>query len=224
MSMGERFRAGLARQLGRPEGIRGRIVARRLNRGNHAAIAAAIEETGVRPGQVAADVGFGGGVGLQLLLDRVGPTGRVQGVELSDTMLAAARRRHSGELADGRLSLAKGTLQQLPLGDGTVDGLITVNTLYFVDELPAAFAEIARVLAADGRAVIGVADPEWMATQPVTDHVFRLRPVAELIEGLQAAGLAVQDEQLVDDSRRFHLLVATRQLDNSVETLSSLDV
>lgn len=182
MSIGDRLRAGLARQLGRPEGLRGRMVARGLNRGNRAVIAAAVEATGVRPGTVAADVGFGGGIGLQLLLDRVGPTGRVRGVELSDTMLDAARRRHRPELTDSRLTLAKGTLQELPLEDGTIDGLITVNTLYFVDDLPAAFEGIARVLSTDGRAVVGVADPEWMASQPVTEHVFRLRPVSELID------------------------------------------
>jgi arsenite methyltransferase len=186
--------------------------ARGLNRGNHVAIAAAIEAAALRPGQVAADVGFGGGIGLQLLLDRVSSGGHVHGVELSDTMLAAARRRHAAELADGRLSLAKGTLQRLPLDDGKVDGLITVNTVYFVDELDAVFAEIARVLAPDGRAVVGVADPDWMATQPVTEHVFRLRPIAEIVAGLEAAGLAVRDERLSDDRRQFHLLVATRQV------------
>jgi arsenite methyltransferase len=186
------------------------MVARALNRGNSGPIAAAVEATGLRPGQVAADVGFGGGLGLQLLLDRVAPGGRVHGVELSDTMLAAARRRHRGEVADERLSLAKGTLQELPLEDGRVDGLITVNTLYFVEDLTPAFREIARVLSAGGRAVIGVADPDWMAKEPVTTHGFRLRPVAELVDGLRAAGLDVREEKLAG-RRDFRLLIATRQ-------------
>jgi len=212
MGLRDVLNAGLARQLSRPEGLRGRIVARRLNRGNASAIEAAVGATGLRPGQVAADVGFGGGYGLGLLLDRVGAGGHVHGIELSDTMLAAARRNRRGDLTDGRLVLAKGTLEQLPLTDGSVDGLITVNTLYFVEDLAPAFREIARVLAPAGSAVIGVADPDWMATMTVTEHVFRLRPVAELVDGLRAAGLDVREENL-QDRRDFRLLVASRKRD-----------
>jgi arsenite methyltransferase len=210
MGLRDALSAGLARQLSRPEGLRGRMVARGLNKGNGRVIAAAIEATGVRSGQVGADIGFGGGVGLRLLLDRVGADGRVHGVELSDTMLAAAQRRFGRELADGRITLAKGTLEQLPLPDGSVDGLITVNTVYFVDDLATVFAEIARVLSADGRAVVGVSDPDWMATLPVTAHVFRLRPVADVVAGLRAAGLDVQ-ERTLDDLRGFRLLIASRK-------------
>lgn len=211
MGLRDAFRAGLARQLSRPEGLRGRVVARGLNRGNGPVIAAAVDATGLRPGQVAADVGFGGGAGLQLLLDRVGSGGRVHGVELSDTMLTAARRRHGDALADGRLTLAKGTLEALPLQDGEVDGLITLNTLYFVDDPAAVFREIARVLAPAGRAVVGIGDPDWMAQDAVVSTpVFRLRPVADLVAGLQAVGLDVHEQKL-DDRRGFRLLVATRK-------------
>lgn len=210
MGLRDALSAGLARQLSRPEGLRGRMVARGLNKSNGVVIAAAVGATGLRSGQVAADVGFGGGIGLRLLLDRVGADGRVHGVELSDTMLAAARQRHRQELADGRIALEKGTLEQLPLPDRQVDGLITVNTIYFVDDLAAVFGEIARVLTADGRAVIGVADPDWMARMKVTEHVFRIRPVADLVAGLRAAGLDVREQKL-DDLRGFRLLIASRK-------------
>jgi arsenite methyltransferase len=211
VSLRDNLRAGLARQLSRPEGLRGRVVGRGLNKGNRAVISAAVEATALQPGQVAADVGFGGGLGLRLLCDRVRPGGHVHGVELSDTMLAAARRRHRDELTDGSLTLAKGILQQLPLDAATVDGLITLNTVYFVDDLATAFREIARVLAPAGRAVVGVGDPEWMAKDAVVSTpVFKLRPIAELVAGLEAAGLDVREESL-GDRRGFRLLIATRK-------------
>lgn len=147
MGFRDRRRAGLARQLGRPEGLRGRVVGRALNGGNRAAVTAAIRATGLRAGQVGADVGFGGGLGLRMLLDQVGPDGHVHGVELSDTMLAGARRRHHPDLVAGRMTLQKGVLQDLPLETGRIHGLVTVNTLYFVDDLPATFGQLARVLA-----------------------------------------------------------------------------
>lgn len=161
---------------------------------------------------VGADVGFGGGLGLQLLLDAVGPDGHVHGVELSNTMLAAAHRRHRSEMAAGRMTLVAGLLQGLPLEDSTVDGLITVNTLYFVDDVGAVFRELARVLRPLGRAVIGIGDLAAMADMPVTRHGFRLRSPGELVEGLTAVGLGVRHERLGNDSRAFHLLVATREV------------
>jgi arsenite methyltransferase len=209
MGMRERFMSGLARQLGRPEGIRGRIVGRGLNKGNLATVSAAVAATELGPGQVAADVGFGGGLGLQLLLERVGPQGRVVGVELSDTMRRVAARRFRAECADGRMAIHAGTLGDLPLEGSSVDALITTNTVYFVEDLQGAFSEIARVLRPTGRAVIGVADPDWMASMPVTAHGFRLRPIDELVNRLHQAGFAeVRDVAVERDERPFRLLVA----------------
>jgi SAM-dependent methyltransferase len=180
-----------------------------LNKGNRVAVTAAVAASGVGAGQVAADIGFGGGLGLELLLDRVGDDGRVVGVELSDTMLEEAARRHGEEVSAGRLALHAGTLGDLPLGDGSLDGLITTNTVYFVEDLERAFGEIARVLKPTGRAVIGVADHEWLATQPVTAHGFRIRPVDELVSLLRQVGFTeVRDEPVMGDERPFHLLVA----------------
>jgi SAM-dependent methyltransferase len=210
MDMRERFRRGLARQLGRPEGLRGRVVVRRLNRGNRPAVAAAVEATGLTAGQVAADVGFGGGVGLPMLLDRVGPGGHVHGVEMSATMVARARQVHRAAVAAGRLSVQEGRLEALPLPDAAVDGLVTTNTVYFVDDLDAVHRELARVLRPGGRAVVGIGDPERMAQAPFTAHGFRLRPVEEVAAGMAGAGLDVRRERVEHGPWVFHLLVGTR--------------
>ncbi len=206
--------AGLARQLGGPTGLRGRLVGRMLNRGNRATVSAAVEATGAAPGDTVADIGFGGGVGLQLLMDRVGLSsgeggGRVHGIELSDTMLRGAERRYREARRHGLLSLQHGALEDLPLADGSLDGLITVNTVYFVAELDAAFAELRRVLRPEGRAVLGVGDPTAMASMPFTRHGFRLRPVDDLVRGLQDAGLTVVRRGRVGaGDGAAHLLVA----------------
>jgi arsenite methyltransferase len=203
--------AGMARQLGHPEGIRGRLTALGLNRGNRDVVLAAVAATELDAGQAAADIGFGGGVGLRPLLDRVGPDGHVHGVELSETMLAVARRRFGAEVAAGRLSLHAGDLVELPLESDALDAAITVNTVYFVENLERAFAEIARVLRPDGRVVIGAGDPVAMARMPFTAHGFRLRPIDDLTGLLRAAGFHEQRHERVGSGERaFHLLVADR--------------
>jgi arsenite methyltransferase len=92
-SLRDRLLSTVAGQLGRPHGLLNPLVARLLNRGNERAIAAAVESAEARRGSVAADIGFGGGIGLQLLLERVGDDGVVHGIEVADDMLARARSR-----------------------------------------------------------------------------------------------------------------------------------
>lgn len=182
-----------------------------LNRGNAQAIAAAVQATEVGLGGVAADIGFGGGVGLRLLLDGVGQDGVVHGIELADDMLRRAGARFGTDVQSGRLRLAHGSLTAIPLDDEALDALVTVNTIYFVDNLDAVCAELARVVRPGGRAVVGVGDPETMARLPFTSHGFMLRPVAEVVATLQKSGFAeVEDQRLDGPPMPRYLLVARR--------------
>lgn len=181
-----------------------------LNRANRAFVTGAVEAAGLAPGAAAADLGFGGGVGLRLLLDRVAPAGRVYGVDRSATMVEQARRRFAEDWASGRLELTRGSLLDLPLADDSLDAVITVNTFYFLDDVAPALREIARVLRPGGRVVIGVGDPEAMGRAAVTAHGFRLRPVAELLAAMSAAGLAdPRDHPLRVGKQSGHLLVGS---------------
>jgi ubiquinone/menaquinone biosynthesis C-methylase UbiE len=200
----ERLLSTVAGQLGRPHGILSPFVARALNRGNEKAIAAAVDAAEVERGGVAADIGFGGGVGLQLLLDRVGDDGVVHGIEIADDMLRRAKSKFG---RDGRLRLARGSLTEVPLDDGSVDALVTVNTVYFISELDATCAELARVLRPGGRAVIGIGDPDVMARLPFTKHGFTIRPVAEIAAALENSGLQVGQSRIDDKPIPRYLFV-----------------
>jgi SAM-dependent methyltransferase len=201
--------AGLARQLGAPSGLRGRLVGAMLNRANRNTVAQAVAALSLPRGAAVADVGFGGGIGLELLLDEVAGFGRVHGAELSETMLASATRRYRGDIKVGRLHLHNASMTRLPLPDHCLDGLITINTIYFVPDLGGAFAEFARVVKGTGRVVIGLGDPTAMQAAPYTAHGFRIRPVSEVIDELGTVGLTVeQDVRVGDGIAAVHLLVA----------------
>lgn len=209
MDVRDRLMSGLATQLGRPSGLRGRLVGVLLNRANRGTVSQAIGALSLSSGAVVADVGFGGGVGLNLLITEVGKSGQVHGVELSQTMLAQAARRFRREIDDGRLHLHGTSMTELPLADDSLDGVITINTIYFVPELESAFTELARVLKSSGRVVIGLGDPTAMAKMPYTAQGFILRPVPEVIDALRAAGLTVEANRRVGDGNDAgHLLVA----------------
>ncbi|OYO24148.1 SAM-dependent methyltransferase [Enemella dayhoffiae] len=211
MSLENRWYRLVASQLAHPRGVLGKVTANRLNEGNRPMVASAIEAAGLGPGQVAADVGFGGGVGLPLLLSAVGPTGRVHGYEISRSMIASARRAYATDVSAGRLLVEQGELADLPVPDGTFDAVITANTVYFVDDLGQAFVELHRVLRSGGRLVVAIADPAAMEAMPFVEHGFRVRPVAELLRLMQAAGfVSAQDRQLQLGGPLRQLLIASR--------------
>lgn len=64
--------AGIAKQLGHPSGLRGRLVGVALNHGNRSFVGAAVQALQPDATAIVADVGFGGGVGLKFLLDSIG--------------------------------------------------------------------------------------------------------------------------------------------------------
>ncbi|MGW5722883.1 class I SAM-dependent methyltransferase [Amycolatopsis sp. NPDC003865] len=207
MGLRDRFQAGLARQLGHPSDLRGRVVGTMLNRGNREPIVAAVAALGLAGGETALDIGFGGGLGLALLLRKAGT---VHGVEVSATMLDRARRTFRRELAANRLRLHEGPITALPLEDGAAGAVMTTNTVYFVDDLDGAFAEVARVLKPGGTFVLGIGDPETMSRAPLfTEHGFRIRPVADVEAALARAGLDLRRHDRLGVGRvGFHLLVA----------------
>lgn len=186
-------RRRVARQLAGPSGPAGRLIARLLNRFNAELNAEAVAALEVASGNHAVDLGFGGGVGLKALLAT--PAGRITGVERSEEMLAAARRRFA---AESRVKLVRGSAAEIPLADGTVDRLMTVHSLYFWPDPAAGVAELRRVLAPGGRACVAIQPREAMEHEPLHDHGFRLYSPSELHALLEGAGFASVDVREAD--------------------------
>ena len=207
MGLRQRMLATVAGQLGRPHGLVGRGVAVLLNRGNRKAVAGAVEAAGAAAGNTVADIGFGGGLGLDMFLRRVGPQGTVYGVEVAEDMLTRARSRFATQITAGSLKLINGSLAALPLDDKSLDAAITVNTVYFVADLDSVCNQLARVVRPGGRAVLGIGDPDAMARLPFTAYGFTLRPIDEVIAALKRAGFQSIQQRRLDDVAIPHLLL-----------------
>ncbi|WP_433574728.1 class I SAM-dependent methyltransferase [Nocardia brasiliensis] len=202
------FDTFLANQLANPHGLPSTSVAVHMNRRNRTAIQAAVNATEAEPGDVVADIGFGGGLGISLLLDLVGPDGVVHGIDISRNMVMRARSRFRSETADGRLALARAQLTALPLPDQSVDAAISVHTLYFVPDLPVACAELVRVLRPGGRLIIGIGDPAAMADLPHTMYRFILRPISLISTALEHQGCSVSHRYFYNGPTPYWLLNA----------------
>ena len=172
-------------------------------------VLAAAEAGRVAAGYWAADIGFGGGLGLRELLRRVSPGGHVIGVDASATVLRRARRVFRRELASCDLTVVHGFASDLPLPTHSLDVALTVNTLYFMPDLAPPFAELARVVRPRGRVVVCAGDPTEMAKAPATAYGFVLRPISDVCAALTAAGFtAIEQHRGGEGPEAFHVLTA----------------
>jgi arsenite methyltransferase len=106
-------------------------------------------------GETVLDLGSGGGIDVLLSARRVGPTGHAIGVDMTDEMLALARR-NAAEAGAPNVEFRKGTIERLPVDDASVDVVISNCVINLASDKRAVFAEIARVLKPGGR--VGVTD------------------------------------------------------------------
>lgn len=122
----------------------------------------------VREGDTVVDLGCGAGLDLLIAAEKVGPGGRVIGVDAGAEMLAraAANAKNAG-FAD-RIELIEGKIEALSLADASVDWAISNCVLNLASDKAKVFAEIVRVLKPGGGILIAdlvVNDlPDWVRT------------------------------------------------------------
>lgn len=199
-----RLRRTVSDQLSRPSGRRGRVVAALMNRGNRGLNERAIELLDVRAGARVLDLGFGGGLTFDPLLER-GAT--IVGVDRAEDMVSAATSRRREDVDAGRIALHAADVTALPIDDGSVDRALTVNTVYFWPDLDPALAELHRVLSPGGRVVVGIRDGSVM--EKVDETIFTLRSPEAIATALATAGFADAAVHSAPD-RATHLISAVR--------------
>ena len=106
--------------------------------------------TQIKPGMTVLDLGAGAGFDAFLAWNRVGPTGRVIGVDMTDDMLTLARQNAEKRGATN-VEFRKGFIEKLPVESNSVDYVISNCVINLSTDKPAVFAEIARVLKPGGR-------------------------------------------------------------------------
>ena len=142
------------------------------------------EALGAEPGERVLDAGCGPGFYVSEIVERVGPEGMVVGVDTSTPMLTLAAKRCEGH---ANVSFAEGDVTVLPVADADFDRALSVQVLEYIADIPAALAELLRVLRPGGRVLIW--DVDWTTVSWHSDDPRRMERV-----------LRAWDEHLADPS------------------------
>ncbi|MHB8647147.1 MAG: arsenite methyltransferase [Thermomicrobiales bacterium] len=160
-------------------------VAASLGCGNPTALAS------LAPGETVLDLGSGGGIDVLLSAQRVGPTGKAYGLDMTDEMLALARanQRKAGIT---NVEFLKGQIEAIPLPEHTVDVIISNCVVNLSPDKDAVLREAYRVLRPGGRVAISdvvIRDAE-PGEAPIPDDV---RRDTELWTGCIAGALEARE-------------------------------
>ncbi len=148
----------------------------------------------LQEGEVVLDLGSGGGIDVILSAKRVGPTGLAYGLDMTDEMLALARRNAEEAGIENAIFL-KGLIERIPLPADSVDVVISNCVINLSTDKAAVLTEIARVLRPGGR--VGVSDvvaEDRLTAEQRGDRGSYVGCIAgalaksEYVAGLEAAG------------------------------------
>jgi ubiquinone/menaquinone biosynthesis C-methylase UbiE len=145
-----------------------------------------------RPTDRVLEIGFGPGVAIAELAPRV-PAGHVHGLDHSAVMVRQARRRNRAAVREGRVVLARGSVDRLPRFGEPFDAVLSVNSLGFWPDPPARVRDLRRLLRPGGRIALASQPRVPGATRDTT-----VRAGRELVELLTGAGFTETRVEILD--------------------------
>jgi arsenite methyltransferase len=141
----------------------------------------------LREGDVVVDLGSGAGFDCFLAARKVGPSGRVIGVDMTPDMIERARR-NAGKAGVSHVEFRLGEIEHLPVADGTADMIISNCVINLSTDKPQVFREALRVLKPGGRLMVS----DLVLTQPLPESV---KASVEAYAGC-VAGAMLRDDYL----------------------------
>jgi arsenite methyltransferase len=168
----------------------------------------------LNPGETVLDLGSGGGIDVLLSAQRVGPSGKAYGLDMTDEMLALARE-NQGKGGIQNVEFLKGEIEDIPLPNNSVDVIISNCVINLSGDKDRVFSEAYRVLKPGGRFAVSDVVVRGDVPSEIRENVlFWAGCIAgalqdnEYVNKLAKAGfekIAIEPTRIyqIEDARRF---------------------
>ena len=193
----------IAKQFANPRGIGGRIVMAVMNRQNAQMYEATERLLRPRNDDIILDIGCGNGIMLERIAHACDC--HLIGTDISEDALEIAKR----QLAGTNVELLRCPVDDMPLEDAAVDKALTINTIYFWEDLASGFEEIARVLKPEGIFIGTHYTNRALESYSHTQFGYRMHAEEAVLSAAKDVGLAVQIKSIMDG--RAYCVVGRRQ-------------
>jgi len=183
--------------------------------------------SGVRPGDVVLDLGAGAGIDILIAAQKVGPTGRAIGIDMTAEMIAKARENIANSGLDNA-EVRMGIIEELPVESSSVDWVSSNCVINLSPEKDRVFAEIARVLKPGGQMLVSDIVAEDLPPVVLENATLYSSCIAgaiseaDYLQGLRDAGLETVEvkERLVYDAAQLASLVETELPEGQLDCCS----
>ncbi len=142
-------------QAGKPHGIIGKIMGRLMEKMNGTEVPATISRLHIEPNDHVLEIGFGPGKSFKAI-SKLLETGKIYGIDHSETMLQMAKKNNTKLIEEGKLNLRLGSVEELDFAAASIDKVLTINCIYFWKDAVGSLKKIHTILAENGVLAITV--------------------------------------------------------------------
>ena len=192
----------LASQLSLPNGEDGTAIAEKMNETNAFITERSIEALAPTAGERIVEIGPGNGLLSRPIISALEKNGEYIALEPSVEMVQQAWNNLSG-LHAAPVTIFTADSFSAPVMAHSVDGVMAVNVLYFIDNLDALFSKIATWLKPGGRAIFGIRSDQCLKAIPYTRYGFHIRSLEEIKASLLASGFQQVDSSYYDEGMQL---------------------
>ena len=206
------FKTFFSEQAKKPSGLFGRLVMSRVfDLGNIVLNDLMKEQLLIEANDYILEIGSGTGK-LIAEMAKLVDNGFIEGIDLSDTMVALAQKKNKAHISSGKVNIRQGDFESADFGDCCFDKICSANTIYFWSAPDTYIKKIIRLLKPGGKLVLAFEDKQQLEKKPLSKDVFHLYHQDEIANLLQRNGFS-NDINILSrkvKANRYHCVVAVK--------------
>lgn len=177
----------IGNQYRKPSGLLGRIIAKKMTRGNIPVYDKIIPGLGIKQNDRILEIGYGLGVGIDKIVS--GYDCFVSGIDFSDLMYKLASKRNKKHITNGKAELHHGDFLSTEMILNQFDIIFCTNVIYFWNNLDEPFSKIKTLLKDGGLLCIFMASSDFLTKKKFTkDGIFCKYSIGQVVDALTSAG------------------------------------